>query len=87
MDFTQIMASFATPVAAAIAYGAATLYKKTFPKAPKRFIPIGCAVVGMLIVLWAKGWALSPEIILTGIASGLAATGAHQAVTKPTSPE
>ena len=46
-----------------------------------RFIPLIMGVLGVVLNLWLSGWVLTPQVLLGGLASGLAATGAHQAVT------
>jgi hypothetical protein len=45
-----------------------------------RFIPLIMGVLGVVLNLWLSGWVLTPQVLLGGLASGLAATGAHQAV-------
>lgn len=42
-----------------------------------RFIPLIMAVLGVGLNIWLNG-AISPEILLGGLASGLASTGMHQ---------
>ena len=44
-----------------------------------RFIPLIMGVLGVVLNLWLSGWVLTPQVLLGGLASGLAATGAHQA--------
>lgn len=46
-----------------------------------RFIPLMMGALGVMLNLWLSGWVLTPQVLLGGLASGLAATGAHQAVT------
>ena len=43
-----------------------------------RFIPLIMAVLGVLLNVWIHG-GFTPEILLGGLASGLASTGMHQA--------
>ena len=43
-----------------------------------RFIPLTMMVLGIVINVWVNGFAFSPEILLGGMASGLASTGMHQ---------
>ncbi len=47
-----------------------------------KFIPAILMVLGVTINLWVNAWAFTPEIILIGMVSGLASTGAHQMITK-----
>ena len=44
-----------------------------------KFIPLIMAVLGVVVNTWLNGWAFTPEILLGGMASGLASTGMHQA--------
>lgn len=43
-----------------------------------KFIPLIMAVLGVLLNVWLNGFTLTPEILLGGLASGLASTGMHQ---------
>lgn len=44
-----------------------------------KYIPLIMAVLGTVLNLWMNNWAITPEILLGGLASGLASTGMHQA--------
>ena len=44
-----------------------------------RFIPLMMGALGVILNLWLSGWVLTPQVLLGGLASGLAATGVHQA--------
>ena len=43
-----------------------------------RFSPLIMAVLGVILNVWLNGFAFTPEILLGGLASGLASTGMHQ---------
>lgn len=43
-----------------------------------RFIPLIMMVLGVIVNVWLNGFAFTPEILLGGMASGLASTGMHQ---------
>lgn len=45
-----------------------------------RFIPVIMGACGVFFNIWLNGWSISPEIILGGLASGLAATGTNQII-------
>ena len=52
--------------------------KESFPKIDNKYIPLIMGILGCALNVWiAKG--IDPEIILGGLASGLASTGLHQA--------
>ena len=44
-----------------------------------KFIPLIMGVLGVALNAWFNAWQLTPEILLGGLASGLASTGLHQA--------
>lgn len=45
-----------------------------------RFIPLIMAALGVALNVWINGFAFDPAILLGGIVSGLASTGAHEAL-------
>lgn len=45
-----------------------------------KYIPTICAVLGVVVAAWLHDFAVTPEVLLQGLASGLASTGMHQAV-------
>ena len=45
-----------------------------------KFIPLIVGVLGVVLNVWANGWTVTPEVLLGGLASGLASTGAYEAV-------
>jgi len=47
---------------------------------PNKYIPLIMAVVGTILNVWINGWTMTPEILLGGLASGLASTGAFELV-------
>lgn len=47
---------------------------------PNKYIPLIMAVVGVILNVWMNAWTFTPEILLGGLASGLASTGAFELV-------
>ncbi len=47
-------------------------------KAINRFIPLIVGALGVAVAVWLNGFAFSPEILLSGLVSGLASTGMHE---------
>ena len=43
------------------------------------FIPLIMGGLGVILAIWTNHWVISPEIILTGLMSGLASTGLYEA--------
>jgi hypothetical protein len=42
------------------------------------YIPLIMAVLGVILNVWVNDFTFTPEILLGGLASGLASTGMHQ---------
>lgn len=43
------------------------------------FIPLVMATLGCALSVWTAGFSLTPEILLSGLTSGLASTGLYEA--------
>ena len=54
------------------------IVKKWIKDVDNKFIPTICAVLGVFLAIWLNSWMVTPEIILSGLLSGLASTGLHQ---------
>lgn len=52
--------------------------KVSFPKIENKYIPCMMAILGCALNVWIA-CGISPDVILGGLASGLASTGLHQA--------
>lgn len=44
-----------------------------------QYIPVIMGALGVVLNLWLNNWTVSPEILLGGLASGLASTGMYEA--------
>ena len=55
--------------------------KQSMPSVDNKYIPLVMALLGVIIALWIN-MAVTPQIILSGLFSGLASTGLHQMFTK-----
>ena len=47
---------------------------------PNKYIPLFMGVLGVVLNIWLNQWSFTPEILLGGLASGLASTGAFELV-------
>lgn len=45
---------------------------------PNNIIVPALAIIGVVINMWSNDWVLTPEILLGGLASGIAASGAYE---------
>ena len=43
-----------------------------------KFIPLIVGLLGILLAIWNSGWQFTPEILLSGLVSGLASTGLYE---------
>ena len=53
---------------------------KHFLPMDNKWIPLIMGVLGIVINIWVSGWAFTPQILLGGLASGLAGTGAFELI-------
>lgn len=65
------------PCVAALVVG--FLVKNTISVIPNKYIPLICGVIGLLVNIWIN-WSFSPEILVSGLVSGVAATGMFELV-------
>lgn len=62
------------------ALGVGYVVKNLIPnKEINNYIPLIAALVGLLICLWDANWIATPQVIVSGIISGLASTGLYEA--------
>lgn len=57
------------------------IIKNAIPKISNNFIPLISGVLGILITAWVM-MEITPEVLATGLVSGLAATGCYELITK-----
>jgi Na+/glutamate symporter len=75
----EFMTSFMVPVIIGICLCVGYIVKHWIKDVDNKFIPTLCAVLGVIIAIWINWSNITPEVILQGLASGLASTGLHQA--------
>ncbi|WP_084558681.1 phage holin family protein [Anaerocolumna xylanovorans] len=63
-----------------ICYCVGYIIKHSITVIPNKYIPLIMGVVGTFLNIWISSWKFSPEILLGGLASGLASTGAFELV-------
>ena len=71
----EILSQFVVAVMA-ICLCVGYVIKNSIPAIPNKYIPLIMAVLGVLLNIWINDWVFTPEILLGGLASGLASTGA-----------
>ena len=76
----NFLTEYMVPVIMGICLCAGYIVKHWVKDADNRIIPTLCAVLGVALAVWMHWPAVTPEVLLQGMASGLASTGLHQAV-------
>lgn len=76
MDLT-FLSDYVVLVIVGICVCVGYVLKNSFPKLNNRYIPLIMALLGCALNIWIVG-GISPDVILGGMFSGLASTGAHQ---------
>lgn len=75
----EFLTEFMLPVVVGICLCAGYIVKKWVKDVDNKFIPTICAVLGLILSIWISGWTITPQVVLSGLISGLASTGLHQA--------
>jgi hypothetical protein len=76
----EILTQYVVLAVVAICFGVGYVIKNSLDFIPNKYIPLIMAVLGIVLNVWINGWVLTPETLLGGLASGLASTGAFEAV-------
>lgn len=76
----EILTQYVVLVVVAICLGIGCVIKNSLDFVPNKYIPLIMAVIGVILNVWLNGWAFTPQILLGGLASGLASTGAFETI-------
>ena len=76
----EILSQFVVVAVMAICLCVGYVIKNSIPAIPNKYIPLIMAVLGVLLNIWINDWVFTPEILLGGLASGLASTGAFELI-------
>jgi hypothetical protein len=76
----EVLSQFVVVIVMAICLAVGYVIKHSLNFLPNKYIPLIMAVLGTVINMWVNLWTFTPEILLGGLASGLAATGAFELV-------
>jgi len=76
----EILSQYIVILVVAICVSLGYIIKNSLDFIPNKYIPLIMAIVGVGINVWLSGGILTPEILLGGLASGLASTGAFELV-------
>ena len=75
----SFLTEYMTPVIMGICLCVGYICKHWIKDADNRTIPTVCAFLGLGLAIWMHWPETTPEVVLQGLASGLASTGLHQA--------
>ena len=81
MDIS-FLTEYMVPVIVGLCLCAGYIIKHWVKDVDNKIIPTLCAVLGVLLAVWMSWGNITPEVILSGLVSGLASTGLHQAITQ-----
>lgn len=81
MDIATLFGTYAVPVVFGICLCTGYILKNLVPNdSVNRYIPLIMGVEGILLNFWFQGGAMTPDILLGGLFSGLASTGFYEAL-------
>lgn len=78
----EFLNEFIMPVVLGICLCCGYIVKRWIKDVSNKYIPTIVTVIGVIISIWISGWNITPEVILSGMISGLASTGLHQLFTQ-----
>ena len=81
MDIS-FLSEYMVPVIIGLCLCAGFVVKHWVNDVDNRIIPTMCALLGIALSVWIYWGSITPETLLSGFASGLAATGLHEAFTQ-----
>ena len=77
MDIS-FLTDYMVPVIVGLCLCVGYIVKHWIKDVDNKYIPTLCGALGVLIAVWMHWGSITPEIILSGLFSGLASTGLHQ---------
>ncbi len=81
MDMS-FLTEYMVPVIIGLCLCAGYIVKHWVKDVDNKIIPTICAILGLLVAVWINWGNITPAALLSGLASGLASTGLHQAFTQ-----
>lgn len=75
----NVLSNYLVLVVVGICVCAGYVIKTSLDFIPNKYIPLIMFILGIVLNVWLSKWSITPEIVLGGAISGLAATGCHQA--------
>lgn len=79
-DLLNFVSQYAVFPIAIICFVVGYIIKHFIPKLPNKFIPLILAILGLFLNIAFSGWKFSFDIAVTGLCSGIVATGSFELV-------
>ena len=76
----EILSEYIVALVMAICLGIEYVIKHSLSFIPNKYIPLIMAALGVFINIWVNDFSFTPQILLSGMASGLSATGAFEII-------
>ena len=74
----EFLNEYMIPVVLGICLVVGWVIKKWIPDLDNKYIPTIVTIMGAFLAIWFNDWAITPEIILSGLVTGAASTGMHE---------
>ena len=74
----EFLNDYMIPVIVGICLMVGYIVKHWIKDVDNKIIPTLCAVLGVVVAVWINWGNITPEVVLSGLVSGLASTGLHQ---------
>lgn len=74
----EFLNEYMLPVVLGICLCVGYVVKKWIKDLDNKYIPTICAVLGIIVSVWISDWSITPQVVLSGMISGLGSTGMHQ---------
>ena len=75
----EFLTQYCAPMIVGVCLCLGYIIKRWVRDVDNKYIPTINGAVGFLVAGWMAQWSLSPGVLLTGLFSGLAATGFYEA--------
>lgn len=74
----EFLNEYMLPVVLGVCLCVGYIIKQWIKDVDNKYIPTIVTILGVILSAWINEWIFSPEVILSGMISGLASTGMHQ---------
>lgn len=74
----EFLNEYMLPIVLGICLCVGYIVKKWILDIDNKYIPTIVAIIGVFLSVWISGRNVTPEVILSGLISGLSSTGCHQ---------